>query len=195
MHDATVIHPTRDLRARRLDHMLALIDMEAADQASNHTVPLAKKPRPRATRRRLWAKIEAAVTAFQLASASCRPPRRARYATALAVALVLGTPATAAAAADEVGAPGRVVAMMIHTPGSDDMSLAHGSITVRKGGAKLEVYQWGGTACPASKLSDAQVTILAGAFHNRGRTLITPRFKPGEVKDVRCLVGFALGAG
>lgn len=134
------------------------------------------------------------MTASQLASASVRPLRRSRR-IGLALGLALGLGAVPTAFADEAGTPGRLVSLSIHTPGSDDSSIAHGSIMVRKGSGKPELYQWGGTACPASKLSDTQINILAQAFHNRARTLVTPRFKQGDVKDVRCLVGFELAAG
>jgi hypothetical protein len=98
-------------------------------------------------------------------------------------------------AADDVGAQGRLVQLTINGAGSDDFSTHHGSILVKPSGKKGELYTWGGTACPASKLSDAQIGALESAFHNRHRTLIRPRYKPGDVKDTRCLVGFELTGG
>lgn len=97
-------------------------------------------------------------------------------------------------AVDDIGAQGRLVQLTINGAGSDDFATHHGSILVRHGG-KSELYTWGGTACPASKLSDAQIGALESAFHNRNRTLIRPRYKPGDVKDTRCLVGFELSGG
>ncbi|HWB81056.1 MAG TPA: hypothetical protein VG755_39105 [Nannocystaceae bacterium] len=97
-------------------------------------------------------------------------------------------------AVDDIGPQGRLVQMTINGAGSDDFATHHGSIVVRHGG-KSEVYTWGGTACPASKLSDAQIGALESAFHNRNRTLVRPRYKPGDVKDTRCLVGFELTGG
>ncbi len=85
--------------------------------------------------------------------------------------------------------------MSINATGSDDFASSHGSISVRHGGNKLEVYSWGGTMCPAAKLGEIEIAALQQAFHNRQRTLIVPRFKQGEVKDVRCLVGFELTGG
>jgi len=102
---------------------------------------------------------------------------------------------SSSAHADESGSQGRIVRLSINNPGGDDFASSHGSIAVRHGGGKLETYSWGGTHCPAAKLSDAEVQALGAAFHNRARTLIVPRFKQGEVKDTRCLVGFELAAG
>jgi hypothetical protein len=98
------------------------------------------------------------------------------------------------AAADDVGAAGRLIKITINGAGSDDFSTHQGSVLVKHAN-KSELYTWGGTACPASKLSDAQIAALESAFHNRHRTLITPRYKPGDVKDTRCLVGFELSGG
>ncbi|MBC8068627.1 MAG: hypothetical protein IAG13_09870 [Deltaproteobacteria bacterium] len=99
-----------------------------------------------------------------------------------------------AQAADDIGAAGRLVKITFNGAGSDDAATHHGSVLVRHG-SKNELYTWGGTACPASKLTDVQIGALESAFHNRTRTLITPRYKPGDVKDTRCLVGFELSGG
>lgn len=101
----------------------------------------------------------------------------------------------AQASADESGTQGRIVRLALNSTGGDDFASSHGSISVRHGGGKPEVYSWGGTMCPASKLTEAEIIALGQAFHNRQRTLIVPRFKPGEVKETRCLVGFELAAG
>ncbi len=111
---------------------------------------------------------------------------------AVAVAAAL---APASASADDLGTQGRIVRVSINATGSDDFASSHGSISVRHGSNKLEVYSWGGTMCPASKLGEIEIAALQQAFHNRQRTLIVPRFKQGEVKDVRCLVGFELTGG
>ena len=68
-------------------------------------------------------------------------------------------------------------------------------ISVRRSNGKTEFYEWGGTSCPAAKLNESEVGMLERAFHNRARTLVTPRFKSGEGTGVRCLVGFELSAG
>ncbi len=109
---------------------------------------------------------------------------------ALACAALVGGPAHA----DDVGAAGRLVQLTINGAGSDDFSTHHGSILVKHAG-KGELYMWGGTACPASKLSDMQIAALESAFHNRNRTLVRPRYKPGDVQGTRCLVGFELNGG
>jgi hypothetical protein len=98
-------------------------------------------------------------------------------------------------AADQLGPEGRVVKIEIRGPSSDERATAQGSITIRQSNAKSELYSWGGSSCPASKPSDAELGMLERAFHNRNRTLVTPRFKSGETSGVRCLVGFELRAG
>jgi hypothetical protein len=111
--------------------------------------------------------------------------------------LVLGLGAAllpSPARADESGTQGRIVRLAINNQGGDDFASVHGSISVRHG-SKVEVYRWGGTSCPAAKLSEAELQALGAAFHNRARTLIVPRFKSGEVAGTRCLVGFELAAG
>jgi hypothetical protein len=101
------------------------------------------------------------------------------------------------AAADETATSGRIVRLVINAAGSDSFALFHGQITVRKSttSGKGDVYQWGGTACPGSKLTDAQVALLADALHNRHRIGIVPRFKAGEVAGTKCLTAFELVAG
>lgn len=116
----------------------------------------------------------------------------AKHVFAPATALLIGLTATLAVA-DETGAQGRVVRFSLNTQGSDDAG-SMGSIGVKKSDGKTEEYRWGGTSCPASKLTDGQVLALEHAFHNRHRTLVTPRFKPGDVKEIRCLVGFEFTA-
>jgi hypothetical protein len=127
-------------------------------------------------------------------STAPRARTRARARTwATLLAAVALTPASASA--DDLGTQGRIVRVSINATGSDDFASSHGSISVRHGSNKLEVYSWGGTMCPASKLGEIEIAALQQAFHNRQRTLIVPRFKQGEVKDVRCLVGFELTGG
>lgn len=122
---------------------------------------------------------------------------RARVVGARLLATLLAAVALTptAARADDLGTQGRIVRVSINATGSDDFASSHGSISVRHGNNKLEVYSWGGTMCPASKLGETEIAALQQAFHNRQRTLVVPRFKQGEVKDVRCLVGFELTGG
>jgi len=118
-----------------------------------------------------------------------------RLGVALAFAFVFAfAAAPAVAAADELGAIGRIVKVEVRTAGSDDRATAHGRISVRRSNGKTEFYEWGGSSCPAAKLSEAEVGMLERAFHNRNRTLVTPRFRSGEATGVRCLVGFELSA-
>lgn len=113
-------------------------------------------------------------------------------ATLAVLALGIATPV---AAADQIGPEGRIVGVEIRAAGSDDRSTAQGSIKIRRGSAKADLYEWGGTSCPATKLSEIEIGMLERAFHNRSRTLVAPRFKSGETSGVRCLVGFELRAG
>jgi hypothetical protein len=110
-------------------------------------------------------------------------------------ALVLSIPTIAAA--DETGASGRVVRLVVNAAGSDSHALFHGQITVRKSttAGKGEVYQWGGTACPGSKLTDAQIALISDALHNRHRITVVPRYKAGEAAGTKCLTAFELVAG
>jgi hypothetical protein len=119
----------------------------------------------------------------------------------LGIALVLACAFTfafgvgpAIAAADELGAIGRVVKVEVRTSGSDDRATAHGRVSLRRANGKTEFYEWGGSSCPAAKLTESEVGMLERAFHNRSRTLVTPRYRPGEASGVRCLVGFELSA-
>jgi hypothetical protein len=139
-----------------------------------------------------------AVSPSTLRSAPKSPVFRARTprswswpALALVAAFASASPARAA---DELGSEGRIIKIEMRGPSSDDRSTAQGSITIRVGG-KSELYSWGGSSCPASKPSDQEIGMLERAFHNRNRTLVTPRFKSGETSGTRCLVGFELRAG
>jgi hypothetical protein len=119
--------------------------------------------------------------------------RSLRSLVAAAAFALVGLPQPARA--DESGTAGRIVKLVIHGEGSDVFASSHGSMTVRHGGNKLDVYSWGGTQCPSSKLREAEVDALHQALHFRSRTIIVPRFKAGEVSGTRCLVGFELQAG
>ena len=100
------------------------------------------------------------------------------------------------ASADAEGEAGRVTRLRINAVGSDKYASYHGSLTLRAPGkGKSEVYYWGGSTCPAQKFTEAQVDLMASAFHNRTRTLLSPRYAESEGrKDTRCLVAFDLVA-
>lgn len=105
---------------------------------------------------------------------------------------LLGLPRPAAA--DEKGQTGRVVRVNVNTQASDKYASFHGSVTVRRSGSsKDDVYYWGGTTCPAQKVSDEQVDLLVQALRSR-RTMLTPRYRGGEAGGTRCLVAFELVA-
>ena len=114
----------------------------------------------------------------------------------LALALVLAastslTPSTAAAT-DEVGARGRVIAVEINTAGSSEHPSRYGSISLRQANGKTVDYLWGGSTCPAQKLEPSQVQVLVVAHVERGKTWVTPKYTASEGGDRRCLVGFTL---
>lgn len=121
----------------------------------------------------------------------------ARVVTRLAIVLGLAMGldvGSASAASDQLGAIGRIVKVEVRTSGSDDRATAHGRISLRRSNGKTEFYEWGGSSCPAAKLSESEIGMLERAFHNRNRTLVTPRYRSGEASGVRCLVGFELSA-
>jgi hypothetical protein len=98
--------------------------------------------------------------------------------------------------ADEEGKSGRIIELRVNTPSSDDHPSFHGSITLKLvGTSTLVEYRWGGSSCPAQKLSDPQIDVLMTAFVQRNRTKLTPKYTMGEGDGTRCLVGFTLVAG
>lgn len=115
--------------------------------------------------------------------------------TGLALVLVsLGAPNPAHA--DEAGKPGRLTQLRINTPSSDRHPSYHGSITLKLVGSNTLVeYRWGGSSCPAQKLTELQLDVLVTAFVQRSRTKLTPMYTMGEGDGTRCLVAFELVAG
>lgn len=97
--------------------------------------------------------------------------------------------------ADDEGDIGRLVALRLNMPGSDQHASFHGSITVKRSKGKKEEYVWGGSTCPGQKLGEPQVRVLTAALSDRSRTLIAPMYVKGEGSDRRCLVAFELRAG
>lgn len=97
--------------------------------------------------------------------------------------------------ADEEGDVGRLVALRLNMPGSDQHASFHGSITVKKSSGKKDEYVWGGSTCPGQKLGEPQVRVLTAALSDRARTLLAPMFVKGEGSERRCLVAFELRAG
>jgi len=99
------------------------------------------------------------------------------------------------ARADETGKSGRVSQLRINTPGSVEHASYHGSITIKRPTTgQLIEYRWGGSTCPAHKLTDTQLDILVMAFAQRDRTMLSPHYITGEGAGNRCLVGFEIVA-
>lgn len=109
---------------------------------------------------------------------------------ALSVTSFLGVPQVAHA--DQEGKTGRAVRLTVNTQGSDKYASFHGSLAIRKSGSsKTEMYFWGGSTCPAQRLSEPEVALLAGAMGTR--TNVAPRFRNSEgARGTRCLVAFEL---
>ncbi len=112
------------------------------------------------------------------------------------LALLLATVvAPSPAHADQSGHQGRVMQLRINTPGSVAHSSFHGSVTLKlEASNTLVEYRWGGSSCPAQKLSDPQLDVLVTAFVQRNDTKLTPTYTMGEGNGTRCLVGFELVA-
>lgn len=94
--------------------------------------------------------------------------------------------------ADDEGDVGRLVALRLNMPGSDQHASFHGSITIKRTNGKKDEYQWGGSTCPGQKLGEPQVLVLAAALSDRHKTLVAPMYVKGEGEGRRCLVAFEL---
>jgi hypothetical protein len=127
-----------------------------------------------------------------------RPPLRRRLVRSClaSAALILASVVPLRSAhADDEGATGRVVRLTVNTQSSDKYASFHGSLTLRSGAGKNVTYFWGGTTCPAQRLGDAEVALLATMLTDR-RTLVAPRYRTGEgARGARCLVAFELLGG
>ena len=112
-----------------------------------------------------------------------------RSLAALTLATLAVAPATARA--DSAGKTGRITKLEIVSKGSTDAAKYRGSIQVRRGKDRPEVYHWGGGYCTGKDLTDGQIDLLMHALERNGRIKITPRFRNGQAGK-RCLVGFTL---
>lgn len=120
-----------------------------------------------------------------------RPLRLVAFGLLAAITL----PASSSHAADLEGKAGKIVRLTINAVGSHKYASFHGAITLKRSGANV-VYKWGGSTCPAQTFTDAQVDLIAGAFHNRHKTLFAPKYAQGEGSGgTRCLVAFELVSG
>jgi hypothetical protein len=108
---------------------------------------------------------------------------------ALATFAVLGL-STPAFAADSTGTTGTIESVEINETTADTYLQYHGRLVVGASG-KLTEYRWGGTSCSNKTLSSSLVALLWGAFYERGKSNITPRFQAGQGSN-KCLVGFTL---
>lgn len=108
----------------------------------------------------------------------------------LAVCLLLPS----SARADEEGEPGKVVRLTVNTTESEKYASFHGAVSIRRAGASAsDRYYWGGSTCPAQKLSETQVALLSSALTHRNETLVVPVFRTSKgTPETRCLVAFDL---
>ncbi len=81
--------------------------------------------------------------------------------------------------ADVQRATGRVVALLVLEPTSDDYALHHGAITVGDAIGGFATYYWGGSFCPGKDLSEASVAALQRALDNP-RVVVQPFTKNGQ---------------
>lgn len=121
-----------------------------------------------------------------------RPKVLAALAT-LALAL-LAEPTASAAPEQKTGSLGRVIGLRIITPGSREHAIHHGSVRTKPPLGDPETYHWGGSTCPAHKLTEAQVGVLVDALRDHQQLQVRPYYMLGESAD-RCLVAFDLVAG
>lgn len=135
------------------------------------------------------------------AAIGCPAPSRLAFVTmfrplspiaALAAFVVTTSLPVQSALADEDGNVGRVVSLTINTQGSDKYASFHGSLGVRTSDGRRDVYFWGGSTCPAQKLDDSEVALLASAMQS-SKTKLRPVYRTGEgARGARCLVAFEL---
>ena len=102
-------------------------------------------------------------------------------------AILLATPFVAFAV-DNVGAQGRVLALRLNRPGSDDYGADHGSVVIGDQISGVQTYRWGGSRCPAAVLNDDNFAMLQRALNNP-RILVEPAWKTGQ-GGFQCLVRF-----
>ena len=106
---------------------------------------------------------------------------------AVLVGILLAT-ASVASAVDNVGATGRVLALRINTPASDDYGTDHGFLLIGDQISGITTYTWGGSRCPATNVTEGNVAMLQRALDNP-RILVEPAWKTGQGGST-CLVRF-----
>ncbi|MCA9649887.1 MAG: hypothetical protein H6712_00420 [Myxococcales bacterium] len=111
--------------------------------------------------------------------------------------VLVGSVATAASDPvidQKAGSLGRVIGIRIVTPGSRDHASYHGFVRTKPPLGDPETYYWGGSSCPAQKLTEAQVGVLVDALRDHQQLQVRPYYTLGEAAD-RCLMAFDLVAG
>lgn len=114
------------------------------------------------------------------------------------VSALPGTTATASASVSKPeqrsGSLGRVIGLRIITPGSKEHASYHGFVRTKPPLGDAETYYWGGSSCPANKLSETQVGVLVDALRDHQQLQVRPYYTFSEAAD-RCIVAFDLVAG
>lgn len=105
-----------------------------------------------------------------------------------ALAGILLATASVASAVDNVGATGRVLALRVNTSASDDYGLDHGFLLIGDPITGITTYTWGGSRCPATTVTEANVAMLQRGLENP-RILVEPAWRTGQGGST-CLVRF-----
>lgn len=114
--------------------------------------------------------------------------RRAAGTAVAAIGLVSG--AASIAGADTDGVTGRIVALRVWAPTSDDYPIHHGEIVVGDSIGGFATYYWGGSFCPGTTLEQPLVDMLQRGLDNP-RIVLRPRIKNGQGGN-QCVVAFQL---
>ena len=97
------------------------------------------------------------------------------------------------ALADNVGTYGAVAQVTVNGTQSDEYISARGRLVIDEGQEFYRHYQWGGTACNAKNMSEADVANLLAALKDRRTVTLTPVWKLGA-GAARCLVSYRITA-
>jgi len=95
----------------------------------------------------------------------------------MALAAMLAPSPTATA--DVQAATGRVVALLVVEPTSDDYAAYHGQVTVGDPIGGFATYHWGGSFCPGKDLLEGSIAALHRALDDP-RVVIQPFTKNGQ---------------
>jgi hypothetical protein len=114
--------------------------------------------------------------------------RRVAGAAIAALGLVFGV--ASIAGADTDGVTGRIVALRVWAPTSDDYPAHHGEIVVGDSIGGFATYYWGGSFCPGKTLDQPLVEMLQRGLDNP-RIVLRPRVLNGQGGN-QCVVAFQL---